>query len=378
MDYYEILGVGKDATKDEIKKAFRTKARQYHPDVNKAPDAEEKFKKLGKAYETLSDDSKRELYDRYGEDGLKNAGYTQGPFDFGFGDINDIFSQFFGGFDFGTSGGFSTRGNPNSSRRGDDLRYDIELEFEEAIFGIEKEIKIKHLEPCESCAGSGLDKNVKDITCKTCGGRGQVQQTMKTPLGAFTTVGACPSCHGTGRDPSACCKKCKGSGLVEKEKTLKIKIPKGVDDNSKIRISGEGDMGRNGGRSGDLYLVIHVKPSKIFERLNNDIFSNLQITMPQAVLGDKVIVETLDGKKEISVPKGIKNLEKLCLKGFGVPNLGNSEHRGNHYVTISITTPDKLSSKEEELWRQLFELSKKEKLNDKEGIVEKIKSSFAK
>ncbi len=373
MDYYEILGVEKNATEDEIKKAFRQKARTLHPDVNKAPDAEEKFKELGKAYETLSDANKREVYDRYGEDGLKNAGFSSsGPFDYGFGDINNIFSQFFGDFDFG--GG--SRNNPDAPRRGSDLRVDIQLEFEEAVFGIEKEVKIKHLEPCEECAGSGLNKDAKDVTCKVCGGSGQVRQTMRTPLGAFTTVGTCSNCHGTGKNPSALCKKCKGLGLVEKEKTIKVKIPKGVDNGSKIRIAQEGDMGVNGGPIGDLYIVIHTKPSKYFERINTDIYSNLEISMPQAVLGDKVVIKTLDGEKEISVPKGIKNLDKLCLKGFGVPFLGNDSHRGNHYVTIQISTPNKLSQKEEELWTQLFNLSKNEQ--KEEGVLDKIKSSFAK
>ena len=373
MDYYEILGVEKNATQDEIKKAFRQKARTLHPDVNKAPDAEEKFKELGKAYETLSDEGKRQIYDQYGEDGLKNAGYSShGPFDYGFGDINDIFSQFFGGFDFG--GG--SRSNPDAPRRGSDLRLDVQLEFEEAIFGIEKDIKIRHLETCEECSGLGINKDAKDVTCKVCGGSGQVQQTMRTPLGTFSTVGACSNCHGTGKNPSALCKKCKGSGLVEKEKTIKIKIPKGVDNGSKIRIAQEGDMGSHGGPAGDLYVVIHTKPSKKFERIGTDIYSNLSISMPQAVLGDKVIIDTLDGKKEISVPKGIKNLDKLCLKGFGVPYLGNDSHRGNLYVTIKIETPNKLTQKEEELWKKLFELSKENQ--KQESVVDKIKSSFAK
>ena len=373
MDYYEILGVEKSATQDEIKKAFRQKARTLHPDVNKAPDAEEKFKELGKAYETLSDEGKRQIYDQYGEDGLKNAGYSsQGPFDFGFGDINDIFSQFFGGFDFG--GG--SRNNPDAPRRGSDLKLNLQLSFEEAIFGVEKEIKIKHLELCEECNGTGLNKEAKDVTCKTCNGSGQVQQTMRTPLGAFTTVGACPNCHGTGKNPSALCKKCKGSGLVEKEKTLHVKIPKGVDTGSRIRMAQEGDMGIHGGPAGDLYIVIHAKASSNFERANTDIYSSVEISMPQAVLGDKIIIKTLDGEKEISVPKGIKNLDKLCLKGFGVPQLGNPSTRGNHYVTIKIGTPNKLTSKEEELWKQLFELSKDK--NKEEGILDKIKRTCAK
>lgn len=225
MDYYEILGVEKSATKEEIKSAFRKKARQLHPDVNKAPDAEERFKELGKAYETLSDDEKRQLYDRYGEDGLKDAGYGQGPFDFGFGGINDIFEAFFGG----SMGGYSTRQDPNAPARGSDLRMDIQIDFMEAVFGVEKEIKINHLEPCESCNGTGRDKNAKETTCKTCNGMGRIQQNTRTILGNFTSVTTCPACQGTGIDPSSYCRTCKGRGAVQKEKKVKIKIPKGVD-----------------------------------------------------------------------------------------------------------------------------------------------------
>ncbi len=373
MDYYEILEVEKTASKDEIKKAFRQKARQYHPDVNKAPDAEEKFKELGRAYETLMDDDKRALYDRYGEDGLKNAGYGGGPFDFGFGDLSEVFSQFFGsGFDFG--GGYSSS-NPNSPRRGSDLRLDIQIDFEQAVFGVEKEIKIDHLEKCEECGGTGVDKDAKESTCPTCGGRGQVQQSVRTPLGSFTSVTACPTCHGTGKNPRAYCKKCKGKGAVEVEKTIKIKIPKGVDNGSKIRVASEGDAGKNGGMPGDLYIVLYVKKSKDFERVNYDIFSNITINIPQAVLGDKVIIKTLEGDAEINIPSGIQTGEKLCLKGRGVPHLGSNSQRGDLYVTIKVETPKKLNSKEEDLYRKLFELAKENK--EDQGIMDKIKSSFA-
>lgn len=369
MDYYEILGVEKSATKEEIKSAFRKKARQLHPDVNKAPDAEEKFKELGKAYETLSDDEKRQLYDRYGEDGLKSAGYSQGPFDFGFGGINDIFEAFFGG----GMGGFSTRQDPNAPISGDDLRMDIQIDFKDAIFGVEKEIKINHLEECEECNGTGKDKTQRQTECKTCHGHGRVQQNTRTVLGNFTSVTTCPTCGGTGIDPSCYCKKCKGRGAIQKEKTVKIKIPKGVDSGSRIRLSNEGNAGKNGGRAGDMYLVLYVKESKEFLRDGVDIHTVLEISMPQAVLGDEVIVNTVDGEEKLHIPSGIQNLEKLLLKGKGVPYLGREGQRGNHYVTVKIVTPKKISKEEEKLYKELFTLEKNDK---KSSIMEKVKTAF--
>ncbi len=371
MDYYQILEVEKNASKDEIKRAFRQKARKLHPDVNKEPDAEEKFKELGRAYETLMDDNKRALYDQYGEDGLKNAGYSsQGPFDFGFGDINDIFSAFFGG---GMETGFGGyRENPNAPRRGADLRMDIQIDFMDAMKGIEREIKIEHTEPCETCNSTGFDKNAKEQVCKTCGGHGRVQQNTRTILGSFTSVTTCPKCHGTGKSPESFCKVCKGEGGIKKEKTIKIKIPKGVDTGSKIRLSNEGNAGKNGGHPGDLYVVLHVKESEKFIREGADIHTILEISPSQAVLGDKVTVETIDGNVEMSIPQGIQSLDKLLLKGRGVPFIGNDTQRGNHYVTVKVVTPKKISKEEEQLYRMLYNIQK----NTKEGIKDKVKAAL--
>ena len=255
-DYYEILEVSREASKEEIKAAFRKKARTLHPDVNKAPDAEEKFKELGKAYETLMDDNKRATYDRYGEDGLQNAGFdTGGPFAGGFGDLNDIFNSFFGGMG---GFGFGGRPDPNAPVEGDDLRLDIEVDFEQAVFGTDKEIKFDHLETCTSCGGTGAEKGSQPVTCPTCHGSGQVQQVTRTPLGSFAQIVTCPDCHGKGKKISNPCKACKGHGKIEKEKKINIKIPAGVDNMSKIRVSGEGDAGTNGGRAGDLFVVLHA------------------------------------------------------------------------------------------------------------------------
>lgn len=371
MDYYQTLGVNKDATKDEIKKAFRALARKYHPDVNKDEGAEEKFKELGRAYETLMDDNKRELYDRYGEEGLKNAGYNTNSFDFDFGDLGDIFSSFFGA----GMGGFTSRQNPNAPQRGADLRLDIEIGFEEAIFGVEKEIKFDHLESCQDCSGSGVDKNATDTLCPTCGGQGRVQQSTRTILGSFTSVTVCPTCHGTGKNPKAACKKCKGHGAVAKEKSVKIKIPHGVDMGSKIRLANEGDAGKNGGRAGDLYVVLHVKESKEFFREGFDIRTRLDISTPQAVLGDTVIIHTIHGEKQINIPQGIQSGEQITLKDFGVPYLGSNSQKGAHYVTIIVNTPKKLSDREEKLYRELFELSKSKK---EDGLLGKMKATLKK
>lgn len=371
MDYYEVLGVSKGASKDEIKKAFRSLARKYHPDVNKEEGAEDKFKELGRAYETLMDDQKRELYDRYGEEGLKNAGYNTNAYDFDFGDLGDIFSSFFGG----GMGGFSSRPNPNAPQRGSDLRLDIQLDFLEACFGAQKEIKFDHLEPCEICAGSGLDKDAKDTVCPTCGGHGRVQQSTRTVLGSFTSVTVCPTCHGSGKNPKAACKNCKGLGAIQKEKTLKIKIPQGVDSGSKIRLANEGDAGKNGGRSGDLYVVLHVKESKEFIRDGYDIHTSVNISVPQAVLGDKITINTIHGEKEIHIPQGIQSGERIALKDCGVPYLGSNTQKGSHYVTIIVTTPKKLSDKEEKLYRELFELSNSKK---EESLLDKVKATLKK
>lgn len=371
MDYYEILGVEKNASKDEIKKAFRQKARQYHPDVNKAPDAADKFKEIGKAYETLSDDNKREIYDRYGEDGLQNAGFNPNSFNMGDIDLSDIFSSFFGG---GFGGGFSSsHRNPNAPERGEDLRLDIEIDFLEACFGLEKEIKVRHLEPCEECNSTGMQKDAKDTVCPTCGGAGRVQQSTRTILGSFTSVTTCPSCHGTGKNPKAFCKACNGLGAIEKEKKITIKIPHGVEHGSKMRVANEGNCGRNGGRSGDLYVVIHVKQSKEFARSGFDIYTELEISTPQAVIGDEIKVKTIHGETIATIPAGIQNEDKITLKGAGVPYLGSETQKGNHYITVKVVIPKKLSAQEEKLYRELFVLSKQQ---EKDNIINKMKQAL--
>ena len=373
-DYYEILGVSKDASKDEIKSAFRRKARTLHPDVNKAPDAEEKFKELGKAYETLMDDNKRATYDRYGEDGLKNAGFdTNGPFAGGFGDLNDIFNSFFGGMG---GFGFGGRPDPNAPVEGDDLRLDIEIDFEQAVFGCEKEIKFDHLEVCASCGGTGAEKGSQPVTCPTCKGSGQVQQVMRTPLGSIAQIVTCPDCHGKGKKISNPCKACKGHGKLQKEKKINIKIPAGVDNMSKIRVSHEGDAGSNGGPAGDLYVVLHVKPSDYFKREGNDVYSRLDITPAQAALGDEVVVKTLDGEQKITVQAGVQSGNSIKIKGAGVPYIARPSQRGDHVVIVAVKTPTKLSDEERNLYRKLYEIQNNKKASQQSSIMDKVKGVF--
>lgn len=373
-DYYEILGVSKDASKDEIKSAFRRKARTLHPDVNKAPDAGEKFKELGKAYETLMDDNKRATYDRYGEDGLKNAGFdTNGPFAGGFGDLNDIFNSFFGGMG---GFGFGGRPDPNAPVEGDDLRLDIEIDFEQAVFGCEKEIKFDHLEVCSSCSGTGAEKGSQPVTCPTCKGSGQVQQVMRTPLGSIAQIVTCPDCHGKGKKISNPCKACKGHGKLQKEKKINIKIPAGVDNMSKIRVSHEGDAGSNGGPAGDLYVVLHVKPSDYFKREGNDVYSRLDITPAQAALGDEVVVKTLDGEQKITVQAGVQSGNSIKIKGAGVPYIARPSQRGDHVVIVAVKTPTKLSDEERNLYRKLYEIQNNKKASQQSSIMDKVKGVF--
>ncbi|MCR5262033.1 MAG: molecular chaperone DnaJ [Candidatus Gastranaerophilales bacterium] len=369
-DYYEILGVSKDAGKDEIKAAFRKKARELHPDVNKAPDAEEKFKELGKAYETLSDDDKRALYDRYGEEGLSNAGYSSsGPFEYGFGGLNDIFEAFFGG-------GFSReRENPNAPRRGADLRMNIQLDFKEAAFGVEKEIKVTHEETCSTCKGTGGKAGASPIPCKTCGGTGKIQHVQQTILGSFSQISTCPHCHGKGQTYAEPCPDCHGNGTVEIEKPIKVKIPAGVDNQTKIRVAGHGDAGKNGGQPGDLYVVIFVKEDDYFIRKGNDVYTYLNLSFPQAALGDEIEIITLDGTKKITVPAGIEHGKMIEIKGAGIPYIGSSK-RGSHHVIINLSTPKNLSKEEKELYSKLFEISKGKK--HQESILDKVKNSFNK
>lgn len=343
-DYYEILGVGKNATNDEIKTAFRSMARKYHPDVNKAPDAEAVFKEINEAYTVLSDPEKRAAYDRYGHAGLNGMG---GMPDFTTVDFSDIFEEFFG---FGMGG--SRRARPNAPRRGADISQTITLTFEEAVFGAEKEIEISRDELCSTCRGSGAEPGTSPARCPTCGGRGEVRQTRQTFLCAMVQVTTCPTCNGTGEVINTPCQTCHGRGLEHKTVKKVVSIPAGVDNGIQIRLSGEGHAGVNGGPNGNLYLEIKVKTHEFFRRKDDDILLDLNINIAQAVLGAEVNVPTIDGTAKLSIPPGTQAGKVFRMKGKGVPNVRGGG-RGDQLVIVNVDVPTKLTSQQRELFEQL-------------------------
>ena len=360
-DYYEVLGLNKGANENDLRKAYRNLAKTYHPDINKTPEAEQKFKEISEAYEILSDSDKRSRYDQFGHAGFSGGGAGGfGGFEGGFGgfsDLGDIFDTFFGGGGRGGSRGRKQAG----PERGSDLRLDIEVEFKEAIFGVERELNIKHLENCDVCSGNGAKPGTKIITCETCGGHGQVQQTQKTLFGTFSSIAPCPKCNGVGKFPETPCKPCGGKGKVNKDKKLKIKIPAGVDSGARIRVQNEGDMGERGGGPGDLYVVLHVgeDPDEIFERRDNDVYAELSLAYHQVALGDEVEVPTLEGTTNIDIPAGTPAGKVFTLRGKGVPILGtDGRRRGDLHLITNVAVPQKLSSDETRLLKELASLSK--------------------
>ncbi|NEP41245.1 MAG: molecular chaperone DnaJ [Okeania sp. SIO2G4] len=348
-DYYEILGVSRTADKEELKRAYRRLARKYHPDVNKEPGAEERFKEINRAYEVLSDPEIKARYDRFGEAGVSGAG-AQG-FSTDFSDsFADIFESFFSGF----SGGMGTQGRRRTGPvRGDDLRIDLNLDFHEAVFGGDKELTIKHLEVCETCNGSGAKPGTKPKTCSTCGGTGQVRRATRTPFGSFTQVSVCPSCNGTGQTIEEKCQTCSGRGQNEVTKKIKITIPGGVDNGTQLRVSKEGDAGKMGGPPGDLYVFLGVKKDSEFRRDGINILSEIKISYLQAILGCSLEINTVDGKAELIIPAGTQPNTVLTLEDKGVPKLGNPVSRGDHLITIVIDIPTKITPEERELLEKL-------------------------
>jgi molecular chaperone DnaJ len=344
-DYYDILGVGRDASDDEIKAAFRKLARQYHPDVSKESDAEEKFKEINEAYGVLSDAEKRARYDRFGKEGLGNMGgfhdYTA--------DFGDLFEELFGSFGFSTG-----RRSRRSPRRGRDLQMQVTLKFEEAVFGVEKEIEFQRDETCSRCGGSGAEPGTSPTRCSTCGGQGEVRQVRQTFLGQMVQTATCPACNGRGETISSPCKTCRGGGLERKTVKKKVQIPAGVDSGTQIRLAGEGAPGVYGGPNGSLFLVLDVQPHKFFRRRENDIFLNLDINVAQAVLGAEIEVPTLDGNEKLKIPAGTQPGKIFQIKGKGVPYLRRSG-RGDQKVIVNVAIPSKLTKEQRELFEKLAE-----------------------
>ncbi|MBI2652825.1 molecular chaperone DnaJ [Candidatus Woesearchaeota archaeon] len=346
-DYYKILGVSKNATKEEIKAAYKKLAKQYHPDLNKNPDAAEKFKEINEAAAVLGDEQKRAQYEQFGAAGEQFSGFQQG-FDFsdfmsdigGFGfDFDQIFENFFGG-----GGGGRTR----RRQRGSDLRYDLEIELEDAAFGATKTINIPRLEECEKCDGSGAESASDIVNCPECNGRGVTTRTQRTPFGLFSTTTTCRKCRGEGRYVKNVCSECDGKGVVRKTRKIEVKIPAGATDGTNLRIQGEGEAGEKGVSSGDLYIVVHVKQHKIFERHNSDIYVKVAIPFTIAALGGEIEVPTLKGKASLKIPASTQSNTVFRMKGLGIPEL-HSHHVGDEHVEVYITVPEKLTKKQKQL-----------------------------
>ena len=353
-DYYEVLGVGKDASADEIKKAYRKLAMKYHPDQNAGDaNAEAKFKEVGEAYKILSDDEKRSRYDQYGFAGVDpnfgaGAGGYGGGFGGGFGgfgDFGDIFSEFFGG-------GGSRGSAQNSVRRGENVMSRLELTFEEAAFGCEKEVAAQRIENCASCNGSGSADGAIE-TCSQCGGRGQVRTTQNFMGMQMQSTTTCPRCSGRGKVIKNPCNTCKGKGKVRKTNRVNVKIPAGVDVGQSVRVRGEGCVGTNGGPSGDLLVEIYIKRHPIFQRDDRDVLCEVPISFTQAALGAKIQVPTLDGKVEYDLPEGTQTGREFILRERGIPEINNPRRRGNHRFTVVVETPTHLTKEQKELLRQL-------------------------
>jgi molecular chaperone DnaJ len=369
-DYYEILGVSRSASQGEIKSAFRNLARQYHPDVNDQPDAEEKFKEINEAYGVLSDDQKRAAYDRFGHRGVKGAnggGMGFDPTDFP--DFADIFGEMFG---FGGFGG-QRRSRRSAPRRGADLQYQVNLEFEEAVFGTEKEIQVTRNEACETCGGSGAEPGTSPETCANCGGRGEVRQTRQTLLGAMVQVTTCPNCGGSGKTIPNPCPTCHGSGQERRTTRKRVTVPAGVDDGTRIRLAGEGQPGENNGPPGDLYILIKVRPHKFFRRQNNNILLDLNVNVAQAALGAEVKVPTVDGEVVLKIPSGTQPGKIIRMRGKGVPHLRSSS-RGDQLVIINVSIPDKLDEEERALFEQLAEKMDSDVLPQERGFFDRLKN----
>ena len=371
-EFYDRLGVSKNASQDEIKKAYRKLSKKYHPDINKEPGAEEKYKEVQEAYETLSDEQKRAAYDQYGAAGA-NGGFGGGAGGFGgfdgagFGGFEDIFSSFFGGG--------ATR-NPNAPRQGDDLQYRVNLSFEEAIFGAEKEVHYNREATCKTCSGSGAKPGTSPVTCGRCHGQGVINVDTQTPLGMMRRQVTCDVCHGTGQEIKEPCQTCHGTGHEKQSHKVSVKIPAGVETGQQIRLAGQGEAGFNGGPYGDLFVIINVNPSDKFTRDGSTIYYTLNISFVQAALGDTVEVPTVHGNVEMTIPAGTQTGKTFRLKGKGAPRLrGGSQ--GDQHVTVKIVTPTKLNDAQKEALLAFAKASGDEKIvPQKKGFFNKVKDAL--
>ena len=380
-DYYEVLGVNKGATDYEIKKAYRKLARKYHPDLNKDnPEAAEKFKEIGEAYEILSDKDKRARYDQFGFAGVDpNYGAGQGGgFGGGFGfedvDLGDIFGSFFGG---GFGGGGSRTNRANAPRQGESIRRTVMLSFEEAAFGCEKEIEIDRVEQCTECGGTGAEKGYTPETCSNCHGTGTVKQTQRTPFGAFSSTGPCPNCRGTGKIIKKPCKKCRGTGQERRSRKLSVKIPAGIDDGQSVALRGQGGAGVNGGPAGDVIVTVSIRPHPLFQRDGYDVWCEVPISYAQACLGDKLIVPTIDGKVEYTMPAGTQPGTVFRMRGKGIQAV-NGRGRGDQFVKVTLEVPKNLSDHQKDLLRKLEDSDTAQNHPQRKSFRDKMKDLFGK
>ena len=372
-DYYEVLGVSRGASEDEIKKAYKKMARKYHPDLNPGDKtAEEKFKEVNEAYEVLSDADKKARYDQYGHAGVDpnfGAGGFGGGFDgsFDFGDLGDIFGSFFGG---GFGGGRRT--NPNAPQRGESIRMSIAISFEEAAFGCEKAVTVERYETCDTCHGNGCAAGTSPEVCPDCHGTGTVQVRRQTPMGVFATSSPCPKCGGKGRIIHQPCKDCRGSGMVRKKKTIQASIPAGIDNGQTISIRGQGNAGKNGGPAGDLLITITVRPHELFRREGTSVLCEAPITFTQAVLGAELEIPTIDGKVKYTLPEGTQSGTTFRLKGKGIPSI-NGRGRGDQYVTVYIETPKNLNKEQKEALKKFAETMGESNYEEQKKFFKKFK-----
>ena len=370
-DYYEVLGISKGASEDEIKKAYKKMARKYHPDLN--PDnkeAEEKFKEVNEAYEVLSDPDKKARYDQYGHAGVDpnfgaGAGFD-GSFDFG--DLGDNFGNFFGG----GFGGGGRRTNPNAPQRGESIRLSLTISFEEAAFGCEKEITVERMEQCGTCSGSGCAAGTTPEVCPDCHGTGQVQVRRQTPMGVFATSSPCGRCGGKGKIIHQPCPDCRGTGAVRKRKTIKASVPAGIDNGQTISIRGQGHAGKNGGGAGDLLITITVRPHELFRREGTSVLCDAPITFAQAVLGAELEIPTIDGKVKYDLPEGTQSGTTFRLKGKGIPSI-NGRGRGDQYVTVYIETPRNLNREQKEALKKFADACGDNNYEDRKKFFKKFK-----
>ena len=380
-DYYEVLGLKKGASEDEIKKAFKSMARKYHPDLH--PDdkeAAEKFKEINEAYEVLSDSEKRARYDQFGHAGVDpNYGGGAGAGGFGgfggFGDVGDIFDSIFGGGFGGFGGGRSTASSANAPHRGGDVNANVTIDFMEACKGAKKKMRVTHMVKCDQCSGTGADANTKTSICTECHGQGSVRVNQRTPFGVISTTKVCPRCGGKGKIVTNPCSKCRGSGRQRVTTDIELKIPAGIDNGQILRVSGQGDAGLNGGPNGDLNVSVTVRPHELFTRSGNDIFCEIPISYAQAVLGDKVTVPTIKGKVEYEIPEGTQSGTKFRLRGEGVKYLGRESY-GDQYVTVVVEVPKRLTKQQKELLKKFDDCLEEKNQAKRQNFFEKLKRRF--